>query len=198
MRYAHYALAALVLLLSACDGASPEAVGDAQAAPRRSFSMHASPRPVPDLVFQNAQGGNVKLSAHRGKVVLLNVWATWCAPCREEMPTLDRLQAELGGPDFEVLALSVDHQGMQVVQKFYRDIGVKHLRAWIDPSPQTLDSLNVLGLPVTLLLDRNGRELGRLLGAAEWDSPEMVQFLREIIGRERPQTVRLDADRGGR
>jgi len=198
MRYTRYALVVLALLLGACDGATPEPVGGAQAAPRRSFSMHASPRSVPDLIFQNAQGDNVKLSAHRGKVVLLNVWATWCAPCREEMPTLDRLQAELGGPDFEVLALSVDHQGMQVVQKFYRDIGVKHLRAWIDPSPQTLDSLNVVGLPVTLLLDRDGRELGRLLGAAEWDSPEMVQFLREIIGRDRPQTVRLDADRGGR
>src|SRR5690606_18581402 len=102
----------------------------------------------PDLVFQNAQGENVKLSAHRGKVVLLNVWATWCPPCREEMPTLDRLQAELGGPDFEVLALSVDHKGMQVVQKFYGDIGIKHLRPWVDPSPQTLDSLDVLGLPV--------------------------------------------------
>src|SRR5690606_20695330 len=111
---------------------------------------------------------------------------------------LDRLQAELGGPDFEVLALSVDHKGMQVVQKFYGDIGIKHLRPWVDPSPQTLDSLDVLGLPVTLLLDRNGRELGRLLGTAEWDSPEMVQFLREIIGRERQQTVRLDADHGGR
>ncbi|HEY8553050.1 MAG TPA: TlpA disulfide reductase family protein [Burkholderiales bacterium] len=198
MRYTHYVLVALALLLSACDRAPSEPVSDAQAAPTRSFSMHASPRPVPDLVFQNAQGENVKLSAHRGKVVLLNVWATWCPPCREEMPTLDRLQAELGGPDFEVLALSVDHKGMQVVQKFYGDIGIKHLRPWVDPSPQTLDSLDVLGLPVTLLLDRNGRELGRLLGTAEWDSPEMVQFLREIIGRERQQTVRLDADHGGR
>lgn len=187
---------AAALATAGCDRPASEAVAGAKPAASRQFSLHPKPKPVPDLVFQNERGQAVRLSAFRGKVLVLNVWATWCAPCREEMPTLDRLQAQLGGPDFEVLALSVDHEGQRVVQKFFRDIGVKHLHGYVDPSPQTLDQLKVLGLPATLLLDPQGRELGRLLGATHWDSPEMVAFLREVIARHRtaqaPQKVRRD------
>ncbi len=176
-------IAAAVLL--GCDSSSSQAVAATGpvAGKVRMFSLHATPRPVPALAFQNDSGKTVRLSDFRGKVVVLNVWATWCAPCREEMPTLDRLQAQLGGPKFEVVALSVDHDGSRGVQQFFRDIGVKYLRWYIDPTPRTLDELKVFGLPATLLIDPKGLELGRLLGATQWDSPEMVRFLRGMIER---------------
>lgn len=171
-------------LLAGCDGYSSSPIADANAAPR-SFSLHRAPKPLPELTFRDERGLPIRLSGFRGKVVVLNVWATWCAPCREEMPTLDRLQAKLGGPDFEVVALSVDHTGPDVVRKFFRQIGIKNLRLYIDTTPETMDKLNVPGLPVTLLIDRNGRELGRLIGPTEWDSPEMLRLLQGVIGKNR-------------
>ena len=104
-------------------------------------------------------------------MVLLNVWATWCAPCREEMPTLDRLQAQLGGDDFHVLPLSIDRAGLGPVQRFYDEIGIRHLG----------QSFAVIGLPTTLLIDRQGRERGRLTGPAEWDSAEAIEQFQTII-----------------
>ena len=113
--------------------------------------------------------------------MVLNLWATWCAPCRKEMPTLDRLQAKLGGPNFQVVALSTDNGGADAVRDFFRLIGVRHLSMYIDPSSQVLDRLKVMALPTTLLIDRSGREIGRLTGPTEWDGPEMLQFLRGVI-----------------
>ena len=145
------------------------------------MTIWPEPKPVAKVDFVDGQGRSRTLADFTGKVVLLNVWATWCGPCREEMPTLDRLQAQLGGPDFQVLALSVDHAGAQVVRDFYREIGIQHLELYIDDSARANRILNAFGLPVTLLLDRQGRELGRKLGAAEWDSPELIEYLREVI-----------------
>ena len=110
--------------------------------------------------------------------MLLNIWATWCAPCRKEMPTLDRLQAKLGGPDFEVVALSMDRGGPDKVKKFFAEIGIEHLALNIDISGKAMFALGAPGLPMTLLVDRQGKEVGRLIGPAEWDSSEMVDFIR--------------------
>src|SRR3546814_2020452 len=110
----------------------------------------------------------------RGKIVLLNIWATWCGPCREEMPTLDRLQARLGGPAFEVVALSIDRAGIGVVSEFYAEISVQHLAKHIDESGKAADELNALGLHTTLLIDPEGREIGRHVGPAAWDAPETI------------------------
>src|SRR5262249_34528033 len=123
------------------------------------------------------------LADFKGKVVLLNIWATWCGPCRKEMPALDRLQAALAGPDFEVVALSIDRGGMDAVRKFFADIGIRNLAMYLDSSGQALRTLSALGLPTTLLIDREGREIGRLIGPAEWDSPEMVEFVRCVVAR---------------
>src|SRR3546814_14258724 len=90
------------------------------------MSLHDSPRDLPDLQFKDGSGKPVSLADFRGRVVLLNLWATWCGPCREEMPTLDRLQATLGGPDFEVFALSIDRAGIGAVDAFFADIGVEN------------------------------------------------------------------------
>lgn len=146
------------------------------------FAIHNPPKPLQDIQFADGDGRLRQLSEFRGKALLLNVWATWCPPCREEMPTLDRLQAELGGQDFEVMALSIDRAGMAVVTRFYDETGVKHLSKYIDSSGKAARELAAFGLPTTLLIDREGREVGRLIGPAEWDSPQMVSFIRSRLG----------------
>jgi thiol-disulfide isomerase/thioredoxin len=143
--------------------------------------MHEAPKPVPALQFADGEGRALTLKEFHGKVVLLNVWATWCASCRKEMPTLDRLQAGLGGPDFQVVALSIDRKGPDVVRKFYAEIGIQDLSLFIDTSGAASQKLGVFGLPATLLIDRQGQELGRLIGPAEWDSAETVAFLKNVI-----------------
>jgi len=135
-------------------------------------------QPVPDIRFQDGDEKPLALSQFRGKVVLLNVWATWCAPCRKEMPALDRLQQKLGGPDFQVLALSLDSGGPAVVRQFYDEIGIRALGIYVDSTMEATGKLRALGVPTTLLLDREGRERWRKTGPAEWDSPEIVEALR--------------------
>ena len=148
------------------------------------LTLLPEPRELPDVSFSDDGGRPVKLSSFRGKVVLLNVWATWCPPCRKEMPSLDRLQARLGGPGFEVVALSIDRGGTFVVRTFYDEIGIKALRIYTDQSGQAF-TLGVNGVPATLLIDRTGRELGRKLGPAEWDSPEIVKLIQSYVSVER-------------
>jgi thiol-disulfide isomerase/thioredoxin len=136
---------------------------------------------VEDVHFVDVEGKPRSLADFQGKVVLLNLWATWCAPCRQEMPTLDRLQAKLGGNDFQVVALSLDQDGVPVVRDFYREIGIQHLQIFVDEQMQSIQSLGAFGLPVTLLLDREGREIGRKAGAAEWDSSGVIEYVREVM-----------------
>mgnify|MGYP003661775318 FL=1 len=100
------------------------------------------------------------------------------------MPTLDRLQAHLGGDRFEVVALSIDRAGVSVVAEFFEEIGIEHLRTFIDDSGKAARDLKVFGLPATLLIGRDGRELGRLVGPAEWDTPEMIALLKTVIGNQ--------------
>jgi thiol-disulfide isomerase/thioredoxin len=147
----------------------------------QGFLLWEKPRAVPELSFATGDGRSLTLADFHGKVVLLNIWATWCGPCREEMPTLDALQAELGSSAFEVLALSIDRAGIGAVKEFYQEIGIRHLNQYIDQTATAAPKLSVVGIPTTLLLDRQGRELGRLVGSIEWDSPEMVTFIREMI-----------------
>src|SRR5262249_14145992 len=111
----------------------------------KNFVMHDAPKPVAAIKLDDAQGQSRNLADFKGKVVLLNIWATWCGPCRKEMPALDRLQAELGGPDFEVVALSIDRGGMDAVRKFFADIGIRNLAMYLDSSGQALRTLSALG-----------------------------------------------------
>lgn len=147
----------------------------------QGFLIWQTPRQLPELVFEDEKGKPLTLADFQDKVVLLNLWATWCAPCREEMPTLDSLQARLGGEQFEVVALSIDHAGRAAVEEFYREIGIKHLQMYIDPSTLATSTLGIEGLPTTLLIDHEGREIGRLVGATEWDSPAMVDLITRTI-----------------
>ena len=138
-------------------------------------------RAMPELHFLDASSTPRTIGDFRGKVVLLNIWATWCVPCRKEMPALDQLQQRLGGADFDVVALSIDNGGPAVVQRFYDEIGVRALPIYVDPTSEVTTKLRTLGVPTTLLLDRDGRELWRKTGAAEWDAEDIVTSLRSRI-----------------
>ena len=153
------------------------------------MAMSDTPKPLPEIQFTDGAGKARTLGDFKGKVVLLNVWATWCVPCRKEMPTLDRLQAALGGADFEFVALSIDAKGMDAVNKFYAESGIQHLARYVTPAGNAaLETLGVFGLPATLLIDRQGRELGRKIGPAEWDSPEMTDFLKQVTKQQKETT----------
>ena len=133
-------------------------------------------RLVPALAFKDAEGKPKTLADFRGRTVLLNLWATWCVPCRKEMPALDRLQATLGGDDFQVVAVNIDTARLDRPKQFLADAGVTHLPLYTDSSAAAFQVLRsdgqALGLPTTLLIDRNGCQIGDLAGPAEWDSPE--------------------------
>ncbi|MBM6582455.1 TlpA family protein disulfide reductase [Microvirga sp. BT689] len=153
--------------------------------------MHEVPRGLPEISFKDNAGRSLTLADLRGSVVVLNVWATWCSPCREEMPTLDHLQAKFDPRDVAVVALSVDRSGLGLARKFFDEIGVRHLSPYNDGSARALRELGLVGLPGTLVIDRTGREIGRLLGSAEWDGHETVEFLKTQVKR-RPQNVTLE------
>lgn len=142
----------------------------------------AEPKPMPPLSFVDAEGRRVDLAEFKDRVILLNLWATWCGPCVKEMPSLDRLQAQLGGDAFQVVALSLDRGGRTAVEPFYKKTGVEHLTVFLDPGSESMKVLSLRGLPTTILVDPEGRELGRVEGAVEWDSPEVVAFLRQFLG----------------
>jgi len=157
----------------------------AVAAAPGNLSLYDTPKPAPPITFTDGDGHRQALADFKGKVVVLNVWATWCLPCRKEMPTLDRLQQMLGGPDFEVVALSIDRDGPDAIRKFFTEIGVQHLAIRVDSTAKAAGDLGAVGLPTTLLIDPQGRELGRLIGPAEWDQPEMIAFLKGLISQHR-------------
>jgi len=192
-------VAAVLVFQSGDDGGEPGGLAGAApaAAPASDdtagMTLHDAPRELPELRFTDGSGKPLSLADFRGKLVLLNLWATWCGPCREEMPTLGRLQAELGGPDFEVVALSIDRAGIAVVDAFYAEIGVKNLARYIDDSGKVAQQLNALGLPTTLLLDREGREIARHVGPAEWDRPAMVAFFRRQLEQDPGALLRQQA-----
>lgn len=142
------------------------------------FVRWDEPRPLPALSFQDQGGKTVSLADFRGRVVLLNVWATWCPPCRKEMPSLDRLNAKHGGTGFEVVALSIDHDP-GLVLPFYRETGIKTLRGYFDSNARASAALGTFAVPATLLIDKNGREIGRALGPAEWDSAAVEALIKQ-------------------
>jgi thiol-disulfide isomerase/thioredoxin len=147
-----------------------------------ALTMATVPRRVPDLTFLDGGGKHTKLSDFRGRTVLINLWATWCVPCRKEMPALDELEAKLGGADFTVLAINIDTGDREKPKKFLNDIGVKKLAYFEDPQAGVFQELKrvgrVVGLPTSVLVDREGCELGVLSGPAEWASEDALALIR--------------------
>jgi thiol-disulfide isomerase/thioredoxin len=132
---------------------------------------------VPDVAFQDEDGDSVTLGAFRGKVVVLNLWATWCAPCIKELPQLDRLQAELEDKGVIVVALSLDRDGASKVRAFYDEAGIENLEVFVDPTMAAQKEFGAPGLPTTILIDRDGNERGRLVGPAEWDDERAIRLV---------------------
>jgi thiol-disulfide isomerase/thioredoxin len=141
------------------------------------------PKPVdlPGVTFTDADGKSKSLADFSGKVVLLNIWATWCVPCREEMPALDKLQTKLGGNDFAVVAVNIDKGGPDKAAAFLSETGATNLALYTDPSGKLFSVLKVIGMPTTLLIDGDGREIARLVGPADWASPEAIAVIEAAI-----------------
>jgi len=146
-----------------------------------AFVFRKAPEALPEVTFQDAGGRQRTLADWRGKVVLLNLWATWCIPCRKEMPALDALQKALGSDKFEVVAVSVDRKGLEASRKFLDEAQIERLGLYVDASARMAATLRAVGLPATLLLDKEGREIGRLLGPAEWDSEDAKRLIRAAL-----------------
>jgi thiol-disulfide isomerase/thioredoxin len=137
----------------------------------KKFALVATPEALPEFDLTDADGKALTLSNYAGKLVLVNLWATWCGPCVKEMPTLDALQQEMGSNRFTVLPISLDRGGRRQVEAFFAKNGINHLPMVFDPTGSAMAALTVRGLPTTLLLDGHGRELGRLEGDADWANP---------------------------
>lgn len=145
------------------------------------FLVRPEPQQLASFTFQDGEGAPKSMDDWKGKVVLVNLWATWCAPCRKEMPSLDRLKAQLGPEGFDVVAIATDRGDMEKPRAFLEEIGVQNLQLYHDPTAKLPSTLKAFGLPTSILLDRQGREIGRLVGPAEWDTPEAVALIEAAI-----------------
>ncbi len=150
----------------------------------RKLNFHSAPKEVSQKSFITEDGGEATLGDYKGKVVLLNFWATWCAPCRHEMPMLSALQAELGGDDFEVVTLATGRNMVPAMQKFFNEIDVTNLPLHRDPKQAVAREMAVFGLPATIIMDREGREIARLQGDADWSSDNARAILLAVIGQD--------------
>ncbi len=147
----------------------------------KKLIFHAEPQPVSAAAFENADGGEMTLADFRGKHVLVNFWATWCAPCREEMPSLNALQKDLGGERFEVVTIATGRNSPAGMRRFFEEVGVDALPMHRDPKQALARSMAVLGLPISVILDPGGREIARLRGDADWSSDSATAIIRAMI-----------------
>jgi thiol-disulfide isomerase/thioredoxin len=136
----------------------------------RKLVVHAEPVPPADAAYTDLGGGEHRLSDSDGAVRLVNFWATWCAPCRQEKPALDALNGELAGPDFQVIAIATGRNDPDAIARFNDELGIKHLTTYLDPRTALAGQMRVPGLPVTVVLNREGQEIARLMGGADWQS----------------------------
>jgi thiol-disulfide isomerase/thioredoxin len=157
------------------------AAGPPRAGGMQQFTLNTPPLPVPETRFFDASGKAVALADFKGRVVLVNFWATWCAPCISELPSLDRLQAAMGGKDFTVLTINEDRNGAEVARPFLERHGWKNLPVNVDRRLALSRTLGVRGMPTTFLIDRDSRIVGSLAGAAEWDSGDAKALISHYL-----------------
>lgn len=147
----------------------------------KKLVIHPAPKALASAPYTHADGGNTTLSEHKGKVILLNFWATWCAPCRKEMPMLAALQDSFGGADFEVITLATGRNDPAAMARFFDEIGVKNLPLHTDANSAVAREMGVLGLPATMLISHDGVEVARLLGDADWASDSAKNIIKALI-----------------
>lgn len=148
--------------------------------PDARFVIRKVSRQLPDVTFSDGSGRSLTLNHFRGTSILVNVWATWCPPCKEEMASLDHLASLLANKKIKIVPISIDVSGLVVVRPFYKRLGLNNLLIYIDPSKRVMDALGITGIPTTLLIGRDGREIGRMIGPAQWDTPASVKRVLEI------------------
>lgn len=146
-----------------------------------TFRISSFPVPAPTASFLTESGKKTSLKDFRGKIILLNIWSTSCARCVIELPMLDRLQKDMGGVKFQVIALSSDLEPLPVLRRFWVNRGIRNLKIYADPQAGFAQAANVKGLPTTFLIDEEGRELGRIRGITEWDGPKIKAQIRDQI-----------------
>ena len=151
-----------------------------------ALGLSATPQPMPALAFKKPDGSAASLADFRGRTVLVNLWATWCVPCRREMPALNTLEKDIGGKDFEVVAVNIDTRNPDRIAAFLDENGIDRLARYADPSAGILQTLKgeglALGLPTSILVDRQGCRIGTLAGAAEWASEDAKALIKAAMG----------------
>lgn len=145
----------------------------------KKLALHDTPVPIPDVVLLDAEDGEHSLADYRGKWVVLNFWATWCAPCRHEMPSLDRLQTAL--PELAIVPVATGRNAVEGIKRFFDEAEVKTLPILRDPKSELARGMGVMGLPVTVILNPEGLEVARLIGDAEWDSDSAKAVLAALV-----------------
>jgi thiol-disulfide isomerase/thioredoxin len=168
-----------LLLVANTGAADPVALRALAVGDMRKLVLAETPAAAPDVLLSASDGPGARLSDYAGRPVVLNFWATWCAPCREEMPSLDRLQAAMDDR-LSVVTVATGHNAPAGIRRFFEEVGIVHLPMLTDPKQELAREMAVLGLPVTVILDAEGREVGRLTGGAEWDTPEALAVLEAV------------------
>ncbi len=162
-----------------------EAVKDLAKGEVAAMNIAKTPEKLPDFAFNDPEGKPVSLASFKGKTLLLNVWATWCVPCRAEMPELDKLQGELGSDKFQVVAVNIDTSRPERPKKLFEETGVKALSLYSDPKANIFYELKqagkVLGLPVTILVDGEGCQIGLMNGPADWHSADAKALVTKAL-----------------
>jgi thiol-disulfide isomerase/thioredoxin len=180
MRWRGALALSLLLLMARADPVPAEQSGAAEPPRLGEFVPALPPQPAPPFSFDDAGGKAASLTDFAGRLVVLNLWATWCAPCLREMPSLDRMQARLG-EDVVVLAISEDRGGSKVVEPFIEKLALKSVKFYVDPKSGAERAFKIQGLPTSFVIDRQGNVVGRVEGAAEWDSPKMLDVLKSFL-----------------
>ena len=161
---------------------APQGLAGLNVGQMTTFVVREEPQDIAEVTFVDVNNRPRNLNEWKGKTVLLNLWATWCAPCRKEMPDLDELKAKLGQDGrFDVVAVSIDRGGLDKPRKFLDDIAVKNLELFNNSGGKLGSDLKAFGMPTTLLLDPNGKEIGRLVGPADWKSEDAVRLIKAAI-----------------
>lgn len=194
MRLCAFFLIACLFCPSVLLAQSSGAISIKNAQAPETFKLYRDPVQTPTAFFQDENGKKVSLQDFKGRILLVNIWSTSCTQCIVELPMLDRLQKDMGGMKFQVIAISSDMEPVSALKKFWIAKGLKNLKIYTDPQARYAQAARVLGMPTTFLVDENGREIGRIRGIAEWDGVKIKAQIRDLIRRAKEKSQAEKAD----